>query len=72
MAAMHALEGVKKMCCKITASEGGRINTLLNKAWRQFWNAPDQYLAWEKQELNRTKADLVHFQEIEIRSPIGR
>jgi hypothetical protein len=60
MAATHALEGVKKMGCKIARNDTrDEINNLLNAAWKQFWHAPSQYLEWEKNQLRQTKRNLV-------------
>jgi hypothetical protein len=59
IAATHALEGVKKVGCKIAATDiQGEINILLNAAWKEFWNAPNQYLAWEKNQLRQAKKSL--------------
>lgn len=55
-AAIHALEGTKKIGCRIvTASTSDLVHTLLNAAWREFWTTPEEYLTWERQAINQLK-----------------
>ena len=48
-AAIHALEGVKGINCRIvTLQTTGKIHDLLNTAWETFWSGPNEYHAWER------------------------
>ena len=59
-AAISALEGTKKIGCRIV-QEGttGHIHDLLNAAWEKFWSAPDEYHAWEREAIVRLKQGAV-------------
>ncbi len=59
-AAIHALEGLKRINCRIgTDQTTGRIHDLLNAAWDQFWSTPDGYLAWERDAVMDLKKQTV-------------
>ncbi len=48
-AAIHALEGVRRINCRIvTLRTTGKIHDLLNAAWEMFWSVPSEYHAWER------------------------
>ena len=48
-AAIHALEGLKGIHCRIVSpGTTGKIHDLLNTAWDIFWSKPDEYHAWER------------------------
>lgn len=56
LAAVHTLEGTKKIGCKLfTTSPNGTINILLNNAWDEFWKNPANYHRWERQLMDTVK-----------------
>lgn len=58
LAAVHALEGTKKIGCRIVNPKTtGVINDLLNNAWTEFWNKPATYHQWERQLMDRLKQE---------------
>lgn len=55
-AVVYTLEGVKKIGCRVVSeSTTGMVHDLLNTAWQQFWAAPNQYPAWERETINSLK-----------------
>lgn len=56
LAAECTFEGVTNMGCRIVR-EGttGMVHDLLNSAWRQFWDAPNEYPTWEKASITKLK-----------------
>ena len=59
-AAIHALEGIKGIRCRIVApGTTGKIHDLLNTAWDIFWSKPDEYHAWERDAVNTLKEPAV-------------
>ncbi len=59
-AAIHALEGVKRINCRIvTEQTTGKIHDLLNTAWDKFWSVPDEYYAWERESVTGLKDQTV-------------
>jgi hypothetical protein len=55
-AAICALEGTKKIGCRIVQERTtGEIHDLLNAAWDRFWTAPDEYHAWERAAIVRLR-----------------
>jgi hypothetical protein len=45
-----ALEGTREIGCSTAFPDpSDPIRTLLNEAWRHFWNSPATYVDWEKQ-----------------------
>ena len=55
-AAVHAFEGTKKIGCRIvTDSTNDPVHGLLNSAWQEFWAAPNQYHAWEREAIKMLK-----------------
>ncbi len=56
LATVHALEGTKKIGCRIVNDKTtGALNDLLNEAWREFWNNPSTYHHWERQLMDGLK-----------------
>ncbi len=48
-AAVHALEGLKSINCRIaTLSTSGKVHDVLNNAWEIFWSKPSEYHTWER------------------------
>ena len=59
-AAIHALEGVKRINCRIvTLQTTGKIHDLLNTAWEMFWSVPNEYHAWERDAVTNLKEQAV-------------
>ena len=59
-AAIHALEGLKGINCRIvTPGTTGKIHDLLNTAWEIFWSKPNEYHAWERDAVNTLKEQAV-------------
>ena len=55
-AAIHALEGLKRINCRIvTLGTTGKIHDLLNTAWEIFWSKPNEYHAWERDAVMNLK-----------------
>jgi len=55
-AAIHALEGAKKIGCRVVdAKTADNVHGLLNAAWDQFWSNPTDYHAWERDVMTRLK-----------------
>ncbi len=55
-AAIHALEGTKKIGCRIvSAKTTGLVHDLLNTAWQKFWAEPNQYHGWEREAITKLK-----------------
>lgn len=55
-AAIHALEGLKSINCRIVAPETtGRIHDLLNTAWKIFWSKSNEYHVWERDVVTNLK-----------------
>jgi hypothetical protein len=55
-AVTYTLDGVKKIGCRVVSENTtGMIHDLLNTAWQQFWVAPNQFPAWERQTINTLK-----------------
>lgn len=56
-AAIHALEGVRKIGCNIAGTNAsGAICQLLNSAWQEFWTSPHLYHRWERQQIELLKS----------------
>lgn len=56
LAAVHGLEGTKKIGCRIVNEQTtSPINDLLNNAWTKFWNNPATYHQWERQLMDGLK-----------------
>ena len=59
-AAIHALEGVKRINCRIVNLQTtGKIHDLLNTAWEMFWSAPNEYHSWERGAVTNLKEQAV-------------
>lgn len=59
-AAVHALEGTKKIGCQIFQPQGSAtFSVLLNSAWDKFWTMPDRYHEWERQQIGLLRTELV-------------
>lgn len=59
-AAIHALEGLKRINCRIVTDQTtSKIHDLLNTAWDKFWSTPDEYLAWERDAVADLKKQTV-------------
>ncbi len=59
-AAIHALEGLKRINCRVvTEGTTGKIHDLLNAAWEIFWSKPDEYHSWEREAVTDLKAQAV-------------
>lgn len=57
-AADQALKGTKAIGCRIAdGSASGKVHTLLNTAWQQFWKDPAAYPAWEKKAVQQLRAE---------------
>lgn len=54
-AAIHAFEGTKQIGCVIASNSTGHVSGLLHKAWESFWEAPADYVEWEKQVITAIK-----------------
>ena len=55
-AAIYALEGTKKIGCRvIDAKTADNVHCLLNAAWRQFWSNSTNYHAWERDVMTKLK-----------------
>ena len=49
-----ALEGIQGIKCRIAREDTtGGVHDLLNEAWERFWNAPSDYVKWERQAVER-------------------
>lgn len=56
-AAVHALEGTKKIGCRtVNDNTKSPVHDLLNSAWEQFWIAPSGYHAWERDAICKLKS----------------
>lgn len=56
LAAVHSFEAVKAIgCCLADNNAKGRIYELLNNAWKEYWLEPQEYLSWEKTQLNKLR-----------------
>lgn len=56
-AAIHALEGVRKIGCNLAEGKAsGMVCNLLNNSWEEFWRSPDQYHRWERQQIETLKS----------------
>ncbi len=59
-AAIHALEGVRRINCRIvTLQTTGKVHDLLNAAWERFWSVPNEYHAWERGAVTNLKDQAV-------------
>jgi hypothetical protein len=57
-AAIYALEGTKKIGCRIVSGNTtGSVHDLLNIAWQQFWAEPNKYHAWERDTITKLKKE---------------
>lgn len=55
-AAIHALEGTKKIGCRIvTENTSNGVHDLLNMAWDKFWATPANYHEWERDIMTQLK-----------------
>jgi len=55
-AAIHALEGTKKIGCRLAEKNvADKIHCLLNEAWEQFWANPLEYQKWETSKIDEIK-----------------
>jgi hypothetical protein len=55
-AAIHALQGTKLIGCRIVhTGTSSPVHDLLNRAWGNFWAAPDNYHAWEREAIAKLK-----------------
>jgi len=55
-AAIHAFEGTKRIGCTISENNYfGKMNELLNKAWKEFWKSPKKYYIWERDRINELR-----------------
>jgi hypothetical protein len=59
LAVEFCLVGTKQIGCEI-AEKGmdKKVNSLLNKSWRQFWKDPSLFREWEKKALQEFKRSL--------------
>lgn len=59
-AAIHALEGLRRINCRIvTPRTTGEVHDLLNAAWDKFWSKPNEYHAWERDAVARLKKQVI-------------
>ncbi len=57
-AAIHALEGTRKIGCRTVAPRtADQVHTLLNSAWDKLWASPDEYHQWERDIMAQLKED---------------
>lgn len=55
-AAIHALEGTKKLGCNVVHNGmSSPVHDLLNTAWQKFWATPDNYHQWEREVIKEIK-----------------
>lgn len=55
-ASINALEGTKLIACRIVKPGiSSPVHDLLNTAWQQFWAAPNNYHAWERDAIAKLK-----------------
>jgi hypothetical protein len=51
--AAHALSGVRAIGCRLASpASADPIHAALNRAWDEFWKAPESYPEWEKTAVN--------------------
>ncbi|MBI4583218.1 MAG: hypothetical protein HY717_04265 [Planctomycetes bacterium] len=57
-AAIHALEGTRKIGCRIVQEKTtDKVHDLLNTAWNKFWTSPNEYHQWERDWIAKLKIE---------------
>jgi hypothetical protein len=57
---VRAHEGISQIGCRVANQDSNdRIHSLLNAAWKKFWNDPKNYPIWERKEVRKLRSELL-------------